>query len=88
MKKQKCPKNVCPHCASKLKKKDAEGQELWECGTSDRFSGHRKSALCRTRCQVARLKKQNAKLKERAEAAEWAVKELQKTVNTLRNPNF
>lgn len=79
--------NKCPKCGAAKK----EIYSFWCDSKPDGFPAgfqFEQSALCRERCKVAKLKKKVAKLKERAESAEWAVKELQKTVTTLRNPNF
>jgi len=84
MKKQRCPKCSAPRRSGSHY--ECDSRQLTEMGGTK--PQHTQSALCRERCKVAKLKKQVEKLKERAESAEWAVKELQKTVNTLRNPNF
>lgn len=80
MKKQKCPK-----CSSQCIQ-DAE-LVIFACNTEN-GTYFNQSELCKERVKNAKLKKQVERMKERAESAEWAVKELQKTVTKLRNPKF
>lgn len=79
--------NKCPHCNIRKRTRGVDGGD-YECGTQINCPITAQSHFCRERVKVAKLKKQVERLKERAESAEWAVKELQKTVTTLRNPKF
>jgi ribosomal protein S27AE len=81
------PKNKCPKCGAKEVWMDYTDCRNWACGSNDKPEFDQ-SELCRERFQVQRLKRKVERLTERAEAAEWAVKEMQKTVTILRNPNF
>ena len=84
------PANKCPRCGAKNFSCESEA------GTCDvDMPFFDQSDLCRERCKVAKLKKQNDKLKERTKAlqewgetAEEAIRSLQKIIDTLRNPKF
>lgn len=87
--------NKCPKCGARDEIQNV--YNLWDCGSEARVDGTDwvQSDLCRERVKVAKLKKQNDKLKERTKAlqewgetAEEAIRSLQKIIDTLRNPKF